>query len=50
MRDAGTTEFHEMTEEERAEWLEVLRPVHEDMADRIGAELIQQAYTALGVQ
>ena len=48
MKDAGTTEFHEMTEEERAEWLEVLKPVHEEMADRIGADLIQQAYQAIG--
>ncbi|MFC3529425.1 TRAP transporter substrate-binding protein [Paracoccus mangrovi] len=48
MKDAGTTEFHEMTEEERAEWLEVLKPVHEEMADRIGADLIQEAYQAIG--
>ena len=48
MQAAGTTEFHEMTEEERAEWLEVLKPVHEEMADRIGADLIQQAYEAIG--
>ncbi len=48
MQAAGTTEFHEMTDEERAEWLEVLKPVHEEMADRIGADLIQQAYEAIG--
>ena len=48
MKAAGTTEFHEMTDEERAEWLEVLKPVHEEMADRIGADLIQQAYQAIG--
>ncbi|MFQ8430133.1 TRAP transporter substrate-binding protein [Amaricoccus sp. W119] len=48
MMDAGTTEFHEMTPEERAEWAEVLRPVHEEMSDRIGADLIQQVYDALG--
>jgi C4-dicarboxylate-binding protein DctP len=50
MRDAGTTEFHEMTEDERAEWFEMLKPVHEEMADRIGADLIQQTYSALGIQ
>lgn len=50
MRDAGTTQFHDMTEDERAEWFEVLRPVHEEMADRIGADLIQQTYTALGIE
>ncbi len=50
MRDAGTTEFHDMTEEERTEWFEVLRPVHDQMSDRIGADLIQQTYTALGIE
>lgn len=50
MRDAGTTEFHDMTEEERAEWFEVLRPVHEQMADRIGADLLQQVYATLGIE
>ena len=39
-----------VTEEERAEWFEVLRPVHEEMSDRIGADLIQQTYTALGIE
>ncbi|WP_444463148.1 TRAP transporter substrate-binding protein [Rhodobacter capsulatus] len=40
MKDAGTTEFHEMTEEERAAWVDALTPVHDEMADRIGAETI----------
>ena len=40
--------FRDMTDEERAEWLEVLKPVHEEMADRIGADLIQEAYQAIG--
>ncbi|WP_346429743.1 TRAP transporter substrate-binding protein [Paracoccus sp. DMF-8] len=43
MVKAGTTTFHEPTEEERAEWIERLRPVHDEMASRIGADLIQQA-------
>ncbi|NHF74468.1 TRAP transporter substrate-binding protein [Paracoccus xiamenensis] len=47
MRAAGTTEFHDLTDEERAQWAEVLRPVHDEMADRIGADLIQQAYDAI---
>ncbi|AXC48812.1 C4-dicarboxylate ABC transporter [Paracoccus suum] len=50
MRDTGKTEFHDMTEGERAEWYKVLRPVHEKMANRIGADLIQQTYKALGTQ
>ncbi|AUM75022.1 TRAP transporter substrate-binding protein [Paracoccus jeotgali] len=50
MRDAGTTEFHDMTEDEREAWFKVLRPVHDKMADRIGKDLLQQAYTALGIE
>ena len=46
MMDAGTTEFHEMTDEEKAAWKEVLLPVREEMADRIGADLIAQIEAA----
>ena len=48
MKDAGTTEFHEMTDEEKAAWKEALLPVHEEMADRIGADLITQIKAATG--
>ena len=50
MKDAGTTEFHEMTDEEKAAWKEVLLPVHEEMADRIGADLIAQIKAATGAE
>jgi C4-dicarboxylate-binding protein DctP len=40
MKAAGTTEFHELTEEERTEWINALTPVHTEMAERIGADLI----------
>ena len=46
MKDAGTTEFHEMTDEEKAAWKEVLLPVHDDLAGRIGADLIAQIKAA----
>ena len=46
MMDAGTTEFHEMTDEEKAAWKEALMPVREEMADRIGADLIAQIEAA----
>lgn len=49
MQAAGTTEFHEMTADERAEWFEVLRPVHEKMADRIGADLLKQVHETVGI-
>jgi len=48
MKAAGTTKFHELTAEERAEWVKVLLPVHDQMAGRIGADLIKQAHAALG--
>ncbi len=50
MKDAGTTEFHEMTDEEKAAWKEVLLPVHEEMASRIGADLIAQINAATGAE
>ncbi len=40
MKAAGTTEFHALTEEEHAAWLAALTPVHDQMAERIGAETI----------
>ena len=48
MQAAGTTEFYTLTEEERSAWAEALAPVHEEMADRIGAETIAAVKGALG--
>ncbi len=48
MKAAGTTEFHDMTEEERAAWIAALAPVHEEMAGRIGAETIAAVKAATG--
>ncbi|MCA1489936.1 TRAP transporter substrate-binding protein [Ensifer alkalisoli] len=48
MKAAGTTEFHELTEDERAEWVEALKPVYEEMSGRVGADLIEQVRTTLG--
>ena len=47
MMDAGTTEFHEMTDEERAAWKEVLIPVQDEMANRVGAELLEKVRAAV---
>lgn len=47
---AGTTQFHVQTPEEREEWYEVLKVVHEEMADRIGADLIKHTYDVLGLK
>lgn len=48
MRAAGTTEFYELTVEERAAWVGALEPVHELTSVRIGADLIEQVYNVLG--
>ena len=50
MKAAGTTTFYELTPEEHAEWVEVLKPVHKNMADRVGADLIKQVYEAVGMK
>lgn len=48
MKASGKTEFHEMTDEERAAWKETLIPVRDEMADRIGADLIASIEEATG--
>ena len=48
MKDAGTTEFHDLTDEERAAWMAALTPVHDEMAERIGAETIAAVKAAVG--
>lgn len=50
MVKTGRTEFYTLTEEERAAWAEALFPVHKEMEDRIGADLIQQTYKVLGIE
>ncbi len=48
MEATGSTTFYTLTEEERAQWVAALRPVHQKMAPRIGADLLQRAYDSLG--
>ncbi|MBK8457973.1 MAG: TRAP transporter substrate-binding protein [Phyllobacteriaceae bacterium] len=40
MKEAGKTEFHELTAEEKAAWMEALKPVYEEVAGRVGADVI----------
>ena len=40
MKEAGKTEFHELTADEKAAWMEALKPVYEEVAGRIGAETL----------
>jgi len=48
MRKSGRTEFHEPTAEERKAWMQALYPVHDEMADRVGRDLIDRIYAATG--
>ena len=49
MKAAGTTEFYELTADERAAWAAALAPVHDEMAGRIGAETIAAVKAATGM-
>lgn len=48
MRKAGTTVFHEPTPDERAAWMAAMLPVHDEMASRVGRDLIDRIYAATG--
>ncbi|MGG4604758.1 TRAP transporter substrate-binding protein [Paenalcaligenes sp. Me131] len=47
MKASGKTTFYDLTDEERQEWITQLRPVHEQMASRIGQETIDAVYKAV---
>jgi len=49
MKESGKTEFYELTAEDRAQWMAALKPVHDEMAERVGKDLIQSVYAATGV-
>ena len=44
--ESGRSEIIELTEDERAQWVEVMQPVWKQFEDEIGAELIEAAYEA----
>ncbi|WP_142848466.1 TRAP transporter substrate-binding protein [Telmatospirillum sp. J64-1] len=44
IRAAGTTIIHEPTEEERQAWRKVLLPIHREMENRVGKDLIDAIY------
>ncbi|ALJ35500.1 MULTISPECIES: TRAP transporter substrate-binding protein [Azospirillum] len=45
MKAAGKTKFYELTKDERASWRQAMLPVHEDMASRVGKELLASIKT-----
>ena len=40
MKDSGKTQFHDLTNDERAQWIAALKPVYEQAASRVGADTI----------
>ncbi len=48
MKASGRTVFHEPTPEEMAAWRNALLPVHDEMANRVGRDLIDRIYAVTG--
>jgi C4-dicarboxylate-binding protein DctP len=48
VKASGKSEVLELTGEERAAWKNALLKVHDEMADRIGRDLIQEVYQTTG--
>ncbi len=48
MKAAGTTQFHQPTPAELEAWRQALLPVHRQMEDRVGKDLIQAIYAEAG--
>ncbi len=42
MKKSGKTEFHTLAEKERQAWIDALKPVHKEMASRVGKDLLQK--------
>ncbi len=42
MKKAGTMTFYELTPDEKAEWMKAMQPVADEMASRIGKDLIAE--------
>lgn len=46
MEASGKTQFYQLSDAERQEWVKQLRPVHKEMASRIGQDVIDAFYKA----
>jgi C4-dicarboxylate-binding protein DctP len=44
MKKSGKTTFYTLTDADRAAWMTALKPVHQEMASRIGKDLLEQIY------
>ena len=50
MRASGKINLASLTPEQTQAWIAKLKPVHKEMASRVGPELIQEIYAALGTK
>jgi C4-dicarboxylate-binding protein DctP len=50
MRASGKINLVDLTPAQTEAWIAKLRPVHKEMASRVGPELIQEVYQALGIK
>lgn len=48
MKKAGGTTFYTPTSEQRAQWIAAFLPVHKEMENRVGRDLIDRIYAATG--
>ena len=48
VKESGKSEIIELTPEQKASWKKALAKVHKEMAERVGADLIQSIYKATG--
>ena len=46
MEESGKTQFYQLSDAERQEWVKQLRPVHKEMASRISQDVIDAFYKA----
>jgi C4-dicarboxylate-binding protein DctP len=50
MKKSGRTEFYTPTDKERQAWFDALKPVHKEMAARIGKDLLEDISKTTGVK
>jgi C4-dicarboxylate-binding protein DctP len=50
IRKAGKTQIYTPTAADKKLWIEASKPVHKEMASRVGAKLIEEIYAATGAK
>jgi C4-dicarboxylate-binding protein DctP len=50
MKKAGKTEFYTLSDADKKAWKDKLKAVHDEVAGRVGKDLIQAIYSATGAK